>query len=191
MARDSEYASMKKTKDDQHYLIQCLDQELHTSTVDWNSTFTILLLMGGGMDADSRITELVRLLFKIPRAMKMNDFHAQSYYQSLFVLRNMGTPEAALVLYDALTRPFWGTDPVHSRKMVSRRETEENVDNLRRIALDILTEYPPETANPLLEEFTETFPPPSEGDLSMEAVFRRDVLERFTRLRTKQGRDKK
>jgi len=185
MASDDEYTSIKKQKKDQEYLITLLDQELHAVDIDWNCVHIILILMSGGMDADSRIVELARYLYKLPRPIKMNDFWALSYTQTLWVLGNIGTSDAAEMLYDALTHDFWGKDPIHSRKLSCERNTEENIDLLRQLALNRITEYPGERVIPLLEKFMKEFPLLEKTDLGAEANFRRAVEVRLKKIKTK------
>jgi len=147
--------SSGKDKEVQEYVIDSLDRLLHEETIDWNSVYTVVLLMLGGMEADPRIPELVRYMYQLPRPIKMSDPHGRAYAQALNVLKLQESVEAATVLFDAVDRDFWGQDPYHDRP---KRTTMEAIYSLRSVALSKLAEMPSCISLPFLEKLAEKYP---------------------------------
>lgn len=166
MYRDTEYTSNIIDSQDQEYLIKALNRELHAEWVDWNCVYAILVMMEGGMNADSRICDLALYMFQLPRPIKLSDERGASYQHFMYVLRNQHSQEAADLLRDAATREFWGGDPMHSRKL-HPRDTEESIVQLQNAAVvGLAVGMSTDISLPLLEELAAMYPPMSEEKVS-------------------------
>lgn len=179
MTLNSSYKTTGISLDDQEYLIDTLERELHAGSIDWDCVYTVLILMNAGMNANPKIPELARYLVKLPRPIKMSDERGDSYQQILFLLQSQNSHEAAAVLADALTREFWGDYPMNSRKL-NKRYTEKSILSLRSIALTILLHnMSPEIVFPYLRNIAERYSVPPDCDVDAENQFICSIHEAF------------
>lgn len=146
---------LSKDADTQEYLITSLDKALHTEPIDWNTVYTAVLLLLGGIEADPRIPELARYIYQLPRPMKMSDPHGRAYSQMLKVLQLQQSAESAVVLCDAVNKTFWGNTPYHDRP---KQSTDEAVYCMRNVALSSLASISPSISIPLLEKLAQKYP---------------------------------
>ena len=146
---------LSKDVDTQEYLITSLDNTLHADPIDWNTVYTTVLLLLGGIEPDPRIPELARYMYQLPRPMKMSDPHGRAYSQMLHVLELQEDTASAAVLRDAVNKSFWGDYPYHDRP---KRSTEEAVYSKRVVALACLSRMSPDICIPLLETLSKQYP---------------------------------
>ena len=146
---------LSKDVDTQEYLITSLDNTLHADPIDWNTVYTTVLLLLGGIEPDPRIPELARYMYQLPRPMKMSDPHGRAYVEMLFVLSLQQSVDAASVLSDAVVKSFWGNTPYHDRP---KESTEEAVYRMRNVALSRLASISPNISIPLLETLAHKYP---------------------------------
>ena len=163
---------LPKDAETQEYLITTLDKALHAEPIDWNTVYTAILLLLGGIEPDPRIPELARYMYQLPRPMKMSDPHGRAYSQMLHVLELQEDTASAAVLRDAVNKSFWGDYPYHDRP---KRSTEEAVYSKRVVALACLGRMAPDINIPFLEELARKYPyvqKESDNNLMTEAVFK-------------------
>jgi len=146
---------LPKDAETQEYLITTLDKALHAEPIDWNTVYTAVLLLLGGIEPDPRIPELARYMYQLPRPMKMSDPHGRAYVQMLNVLKLQQCVESATVLRDAVNKSFWGDYPYHDRP---KQSTEEAIYTKREYALGCLGEMSPAICIPLLETLSKQYP---------------------------------
>ena len=146
---------LPKDAETQEYLITTLDKALHAEPIDWNTVYTAILLLLGGIEPDPRIPELARYMYQLPRPMKMSDPHGRAYSQMLHVLELQEDTASAAVLRDAVNKSFWGDYPYHDRP---KRSKEEAVYSKRVVALACLSRMPPDICIPLLETLSKQYP---------------------------------
>jgi len=146
---------LSKDADTQEFLITTLDKALHAEPIDWNTVYTAVLLLLGGIEPDPRIPELARYMYQLPRPIKMSDPHGRTYVEMLFVLSLQQSVDAALVLSDAVVKSFWGSTPYHDRP---KESTDEAVYRMRNVALSRLASISPNISIPLLEKLAQKYP---------------------------------
>jgi len=146
---------LPKDAETQEYLITTLDKALHAETIDWNTVYTAVLLLLGGIEPDPRIPELARFMYQLPRPMKMSYPHGRTYVQMLCVLALHQDATSATVLRDAVSKSFWGDYPYHDRP---KESTEEAVYRMRVFALGRLGRMSPDISIPFLEELARKYP---------------------------------
>ena len=163
---------LSKDAETQEYLIMTLDKTLHAEPIDWNTVYTAVLLVLGGIEPDPRIPALARYMYQVPRPMKMSDPHGRAYAQMLHVLELQQDTASAAVLRDAVNKSFWGDYPYHDRP---KESTEEAVYSMRVVALACLGRMAPDINIPFLEELARKYPyvqKESDNNLMTEAVFK-------------------
>jgi hypothetical protein len=182
---DPQYASIPKSIDDQEYLITKFTDELHKESKDWNTIYTIIMVMSVGMNVDIRIPKMARFMLQLPRPSKMSDAHAMSYRRIFYVLGNQKSTESVNLLYEAVGRPFWGKEPMYTR--LSKRNSEEAIYLCRSAALSALAErVSPEQSIPALRELAEKYPSLPEPEQSFDAEIGRKIQIYLTELLKKQ-----
>ena len=152
-----EYMTEPNTPENQEILIDALSRALSTEPPDWNYVRAVLLLMQKGMVQDARIPQLADQLFTKPRAIKMSYNYGYSLRSMFHILEQQKTKETTELLYRACQREYWGDDPMHTPGF-SKEHSEVSIAAVRRFALSMLAEMPPELSIPLLETLAAAYP---------------------------------